>query len=127
MNALALDIGLKRVGIALCVNESVAVPLNAVLRKNRKQASIEIKALLTRHDIKKLIVGLPKGGASEEEMTKRIKHFVALLEFDGEIFFVDESFTSNEAAALCANSHKKDGKNDSLAALIMIKEFFKIL
>ena len=131
MNALALDIGLKRIGIALCVDGKIAMPLKAVLRKNRNQAAAEIKALISEHKAATLVVGVPRGGSSEDEMQKRAQHFVNLLEFQGEIHFVDEGFTSKEAALLGANSHKnsrkKDGKLDSLAALIMIKEFFKLL
>lgn len=127
MNTLGLDIGLKRIGIALCVDEKVAIPLNAVLRKNRNQAANEVKALIKEYQITSLIVGVPQGGTSEEEMSKRIKHFVTLLEFKGEIKFVDESWTSKEALKFgVAHSRKKDGKLDSLAALIMLKEYFHI-
>ena len=60
-------------------------------------------------------------------MTRRIKHFVSLLEFDKEIRFVDESGTSKEALGYSvANTRKKDAKLDSLAALIMIKDYFGI-
>lgn len=127
MNALALDIGLKRVGIALCVDGKVAIPLNAVFRKNREQAASEIKALIKEHSIALLIVGVPKGATSEEEMSKRVRHFVSLLEFTGEVRFVDESFTSKEALKFgVANSRKKDGKLDSLAALVMMREYFHL-
>ncbi|MCR2099923.1 Holliday junction resolvase RuvX [Campylobacter upsaliensis] len=124
MRALALDLGLKRIGLALYV-ENIAVPLNAVLRKNRNQAASEVQKLIKEHQISKLIVGLPKGGASEVEMTKRVQHFISLLEFGGEVIFVDEAYTSKEAQDLgVANSRKKDGKLDSLAALIMLRGYF---
>ncbi|CAM3409413.1 Holliday junction resolvase RuvX [Campylobacter upsaliensis] len=124
MRALALDLGLKRIGLALYV-ENIAVPLNAILRKNRNQAANEVRKLIEEHQISKLIVGLPKGGASEVEMTKRVQHFISLLEFDGEVIFVDEAYTSKEAQGLgVANSRKKDGKLDSLAALIMLRGYF---
>lgn len=127
MNALALDIGLKRIGLALCIDEKIALPLKAVLRQNRKQAAEDIKALIEEHHISLLIVGIPKGSASEEEMSKRVLHFVTLLEFKGEVKFVDESFTSKEALKFgVANSRKKDGKLDSLAALLMIREYFAL-
>lgn len=127
MNALALDIGLKRVGVALCVDSKVALPLSAVIRKNRNQAASEIKALINEHKIALLIVGVPKGASSEAEMTRRITHFVALLDFAGEVKFVDESFTSKDALKFgTLNSRKKDGKLDSLAALLMIKEYFSL-
>ncbi|EPU9893022.1 Holliday junction resolvase RuvX, partial [Campylobacter upsaliensis] len=99
--------------------------LNAILRKNRNQAANEVRKLIEEHQISKLIVGLPKGGASEVEMTKRVQHFISLLEFDGEVIFVDEAYTSKEAQGLgVANSRKKDGKLDSLAALIMLRGYF---
>ena len=124
MRALALDLGLKRIGLALYV-ENIAMPLNAILRKNRNQAANEVRKLIEEHQISKLIVGLPKGGASEVEMTKRVQHFISLLEFDGEVTFVDEAYTSKEAQGLgVANSRKKDGKLDSLAALIMLRGYF---
>lgn len=124
MRALALDLGLKRIGLALYV-ENIAVPLNAILRKNRNQAANEVRKLIEEHQISKLIVGLPKGGASEVEMTKRVQHFISLLEFGGEVIFVDEAYTSKEAQDLgVANSRKKDGKLDSLAALIMLRGYF---
>ncbi|EHP6620303.1 Holliday junction resolvase RuvX [Campylobacter upsaliensis] len=124
MRALALDLGLKRIGLALYV-ENIAVPLNAILRKNRNQAASEVQKLIKEHQISKLIVGLPKGGASEVEMTKRVQHFISLLEFDGKVIFVDEAYTSKEAQGLgVANSRKKDGKLDSLAALIMLRGYF---
>ena len=126
MRALALDEGLKRIGVALCIDK-IAIPLEGIIRKNRNQAANEVKNLLQIHDISLLIVGIPKGGSSEEEMTRRIKHFVSLLEFDKEIRFVDESGTSKEALGYgVANTRKKDAKLDSLAALIMIKDYFGI-
>lgn len=128
MNALALDLGLKRIGVALCVDEKIAMPLNAVLRKNRNQAAAEVKKILKEYQVKTLLIGVARGGASEEESQKRASHFASLLDFDGQICFVDEGFTSKEASNLrTKRSYKKDGKTDSLAALIMIKEYFAIL
>ncbi|AXP08764.1 Holliday junction resolvase RuvX [Campylobacter hepaticus] len=127
MKVLALDVGLKRIGVALCVDKKIALPLDAVLRKNRYQAANEIKALIQLYDISLLIVGIPKGGSSQEEMTKRIKHFISLLDFKKEICFVDESGTSKAALELgVVNTRKKDGKLDSLAALLMIKDYFAL-
>lgn len=126
MKALALDIGLKRIGVALCVDKKIAIPLDAILRKNRRQAVDGVKNLLKMYAISLLIVGIPKGGSSEKEMTRRIKHFVSLLEFDKEICYVDESGTSKEALKLGVNTRKKDGKLDSLAAFIMLKDYFAL-
>ncbi|AJC84865.1 Holliday junction resolvase RuvX [Campylobacter peloridis] len=128
MKTLALDIGLKRIGIALCIDKSIAMPLNAVIRKNRNQAAKEIKDLILEYNIDVLVVGIPIGGLSEDEMKRRIKHFVDLIGFEKEIFFVDESFSSKNAQELqIANLKKKDGKLDSLAAYLILKSFYGIV
>ncbi|MGH2305770.1 Holliday junction resolvase RuvX [Campylobacter taeniopygiae] len=126
MRALALDVGLKRIGVALCIDK-IALPLDAVIRKNRNQAATEIKKILQEYDISLLIVGIPKGGSSEDEMQRRIQHFVSLLEFEKEVIYVDESGTSKEALKFQrSNTRKKDGKLDSLAAFIMIRDYFAL-
>ena len=127
MNTLIIDLGLKRIGLALCIDDKIALPLDAIFRKNRTQAANEIKQIIINHNIKKILIGIPLGGSSEDEMQKRIKHFINLLDFKGEIIYIDESYTSKEANRLKSNNtRKKDGKLDSLAAFIMAKDYFKI-
>lgn len=119
-----LDIGLKRIGIALGYPNGVVVPINAVLRKNRKQASSDVSKILKEWGIKTLVVGVPLGGSSESEMKKRVEHFVGLLDFSGDIFYQDESFSSVEASEFGTINHKrKDGKLDSLSAKIIVERF----
>ena len=77
---LAIDAGLKRIGAAFCAGE-VVVPLPAVLRKNRNQAALEVSKLALEYGAQTLVVGVPLGGSSEEEMRRRIEHFVSLLDF----------------------------------------------
>ncbi|ELF2319691.1 Holliday junction resolvase RuvX [Campylobacter sp. CNRCH_2013_0671h] len=125
MNTLALDIGLKRIGVALCINKSMAMPLEAIIRKNRNQAANEVKKYIKDYDVNTLVVGIPLGGSSEDEMRKRIEYFISLLGFDKEVFFVDESFSSKNAQELgVVNLKKKDGKLDSLAAYLFLKDFY---
>ena len=94
---LACDIGLKRIGVAIYSN-GIILPLEPILRKNRNQASQALKHLLKSKSISTLIVGMPQSeDGSEHEMQRRIRHFISLVEFDGEVVYVDESFTSAEA------------------------------
>lgn len=121
---LALDLGLKRIGLALRL-ENINIPLDPIMRKNRTQASEELKKLLKSLEIEALIIGVPLGSPQEEEFRRRIAHFVSLLDFKGELFLVDESFSSKEAKLLKKSSKKKDGKLDSLSALIILERFKK--
>lgn len=128
MKLASIDIGLKRIGIAICLDGSIVLPQNAVLRKNRNQAAIEINTFLHEWKIDKLIVGLPKGGSSEEEMDRRIKHFVSLLELTIPVAYQDEQGSSFEAKELTKGDfkHKKDGRLDSVAAKIILQRYLKL-
>ena len=120
----SIDIGLKRVGVAICFG-NVVTPQNAILRKNRNQAAADISNFLKEWEIDTLVVGIPKGGSSEDEMKRRIAHFVSLLEFSGDIFYQDEHGSSVEAKQMMqgVTRQKKDGKIDSMAAKIILERW----
>lgn len=122
---VAVDVGLKRIGVAFGIN-NIAIPQMPILRKNRNQASKDLEKILHSVNAKILVVGLPKGFSSEDEMCKRIKHFISLLKFNGEIEYIDESFSSVEASNFYDfNFKNKDGKLDSIAAMVILQRYFK--
>ena len=129
MKFCALDLGLKRIGLAICFDGKIVLPQNAIIRKNRIQASRDIDKFLQEWQIDILIVGLPKGGSSEDEMKRRIEHFISLLNFDGKIFYQDEYGTSYEASEIMGRvkkKQKKDGKLDSISAKLILQRWLKI-
>lgn len=119
----AIDIGLKRIGMAVSPDGKIALPTTPILRKNRNQAAKDVSNALKDKEAKILVVGLPKGGNSEAEMERRIKHFISLLDFDGQIYYENEAYSSLEASDLV--SDKRDGKLDSVAAMIILERFLK--
>lgn len=125
MKLACIDVGLKRIGIAICLDESIVIPQDAILRKNRNQAAREVTLFLKEWEIEKLIVGLPKDAKSSEEMERRIKHFVTLLELKIPVAYQDEQSSSIEAKELTQGvfRHKKDGKIDSIAAKIILERY----
>lgn len=112
---IALDIGLKRIGVAYSPFGGIVVPMKPIFRKNRTQAAAEVDQLLNQWNIDLLVVGLPK---TNQEMEKRIRHFISLLKWNGPIEFVDESFTSKivEEEIKGVIKYKRDGRIDSLSA-----------
>ena len=124
MSIMAIDVGLKRIGVALAVGQTV-MPQTPVLRKNRNQAARDVSAVLREYGAKKLVVGVPLGGSSEDEMRRRIEHFVSLLEFDGEVVYQDEAMSSFEASEIYAEN-RRDGRLDSIAAMIILKRYLGI-
>lgn len=125
MKLASIDVGLKRIGVAICLDGKIVIPQNAILRKNRNQAARDVKTFLEEWEIEKLIVGLPKDAESSEEMERRIKHFVSLLDLDIEVVYQDEQSSSIEAKELTMGvfKHKKDGKLDSVAAKIILERW----
>ena len=125
MKLACIDVGLKRIGVAICLDGKIALPQDAILRKNRNQAARDVNTFLKEWEIEKLIVGLPLDAASSEEMERRIKHFVSLLELNIEVAYQDEQNSSVEAKELTMGvfKHKKDGKIDSIAAKIILERY----
>ncbi len=120
----AIDVGLRRIGTAISPDGKIALPQNPILRKNREQAARDVSSFLKEWGIDTLVVGIPDG-SSREEMEKRIRHFVSLLDFDGDVVYVDEGFTSHEAkeATKGVMRHKKDGRLDSIAAAKILERW----
>ena len=119
---IAIDVGLKRIGVAYSPGGIAVVPLNAIIRKNRNQAAKEVSELLKKYNADTLVIGIPK---TNEEMSMRIKHFASLIDFDGKVEFMDESFTSAivEEEIKGKIKHKRDGRIDSLAAKKILESY----
>ena len=125
MKLASIDVGLKRIGVSICLDGSIVIPQDAILRKNRNQAARDVNAFLKEWEIDKLIVGLPKDAENSEEMERRIKHFVSLLELSIEVDYQDEQNSSVEAKELTMGvfKHKRDGRIDSMAAKIILERY----
>ena len=122
MSLASIDVGLKRIGVAICVGSNIVTPKDPILRKNRNQAARDVNTFLKEWDIKKLIVGFP---SSSLDMQKRIKHFVSLLELEIPYEFQEENMSSIEAEDLIKGEikYKRDGRIDSIAAKIILERY----
>lgn len=118
----SIDVGLKRIGVALCLHEKIVTPKEAILRKNRNQAAHDVNAFLKEWEITKLIVGFP---SSSVDTQNRIKHFVNLLELTIPYEFQEENMSSIEAEEMMKGEikYKRDGRVDSLAAKIILERY----
>ncbi len=127
MKIAAIDVGLKRIGVALCLDGKTVMPQDAILRRNRDQAARDVVKFLKTWEIDTIIVGLPKGGESEEEMERRIRHFVSLMDIpEGmEVYYQDEAGSSEEAKEQMRGKirQKRDGRVDSIAAKIILERW----
>ena len=125
MKYIAIDLGLKRIGLAYSAHKDIVTPFPAVIRKNRNQASAEVKKVIEEWEANVVVIGIPLGGSSEDEMRRRIEHFMNLVDFDGEVIYQDEAGSSKEAEALMKGEMKqiRDGRVDSISAMIILQRY----
>lgn len=125
MKYIAIDLGLKRIGLAYSAHKDLVTPLPAVIRKNRNQASDEVRKAINEWGIDTVVIGIPLGGSSEDEMRRRIEHFMNLVNFKGEVIFQDEAGSSLEAENLMKGEIKyiRDGRIDSISAMIILQRY----
>ncbi len=143
-----IDFGLKRLGVAKVV-QNIIVPLAPIMRKNRNQASRDLHKLLLEHenDMSKitLVVGMPRdlgiesdldtessGAERHEVMQKRITHFLSLIDFSGQVVYVDESYSSREADERLLDrgynkrkNARKNGVLDSISACVILERYLE--
>ena len=122
MKLASIDVGLKRIGIAICLTSDIVTPQTAILRKNRNQAARDVNIFLKEWEIEKLIVGFPSASI---DMQNRINHFVSLLELEIPYEFCEENMSSIEAEEMIKGEikYKRDGRIDSLAAKIILERY----
>lgn len=122
MKLASIDIGLKRIGVAISLTGNIVTPKTAILRKNRNQAANDVNSFLKEWEIDKLIVGFP---SASPDMQKRITHFIKLLELNIPYELQEENMSSIEAEDLIKGEikYKRDGRIDSLAAKIILERY----
>ena len=127
MKVIAIDLGLKRIGLAYSGGQGIVTPLEAVERKNRNQASAAVKKIIAEWEADAVVVGIPMGGSSEEEMRRRVAHFMDLVGYEGPVHYQDEAGSSIEAEEIMKGTikYKRDGRIDSLAAKIILERWLR--
>lgn len=127
-NILALDVGEKRIGLAMADTAvRIAVPFGWL--ENSDSILTDIAEVLLRHDIRTIVVGYPRNQSGEAtKQTAYVEHFVeeiADLDIDAEIVYQDESLTSVQAEERLGNRMKHKGEIDAEAASIILQDYLE--
>ena len=108
---LALDVGDRRVGVALCdETQTLARPLLTLHRDSKKEDFARLAALCREHAIEKVIVGLPKTLRNEEgPQAQRVRRYAAELQaaLNLPLEFWDERFSSVDAQERLKSSSRR--------------------
>lgn len=127
---LALDIGEKRIGLALSdPQDSLAFPFGTIEPQKEEPIS-EIKKICQENDVFKIVIGLPLTMRGEEgEEAKKVKKFAQRLasRLSLEIIFEDERLTSQLVEKLLitegASRKRRKSLKDTLAAKFILQGY----
>lgn len=123
---LALDVGQRRIGVAIARTTILASPLTTV--QNTATVIEEIQQIITENDVATVVVGWPRGlNGQDTGQTRQVEQFVAKLRtaVGLPIVMQDEALTSVKAEAELESRHKpyERGQVDSLAATYILEDY----
>ena len=137
---LAIDYGLKRVGLAISDPErSFAFPCDVIENKNVDYLLSQIKSMISEREVNLVLVGMPysmnrsNSDMTKNEMEKNVENFINKLKnvVSVPVKTVDErlsSFSAEEKLREAGLSAKKSKKFiDSEAARLLLEEFLQNL
>lgn len=135
MRVLGLDVGERRVGIAISdPTGTVARPLQALVRGSREEDFAAIVALVVEHDVGLVVVGQPLSlDGTEGPQARRVARYAEALAARLPVQLVswDERFTTVEAEEILRQSRSKRemrrartaGELDAVAAAVILQSY----
>jgi len=133
MRIMSLDVGTKRIGIA--VSDEMGITANGIetlKRTETKNDILKLKNLTSELKIEKMVIGIPyntdgtvsKNGEIIKKFSNKIEKELSLP-----IVFINETFTTADAEKylLEANMSRKKRKKviDKLSAVIILQEYLE--
>ena len=128
-NIIALDVGEKRVGVAM-TNTLARLPRPHATLVRDERFWDELEKLIHTEEIQEIVVGLPRNlEGNETAQTVATRKFIAVLEdrFELPVQTQDEGLTSRQAEKELQNRGKGFEKADidALAAAYILEDYLK--
>jgi putative Holliday junction resolvase len=131
MRLMALDIGERRIGVALSdPGQMLARGLRVITRGSRQADASLIGSLVREHEVEKIIVGHPlRLDGSAGEQARQIEAYARELQQDTGIpvLLWDESYSTERAreAMIEAGRKRKERKErlDAVAAAVILQDY----
>ena len=131
---LAIDFGVKRIGLAIGDSESsIATPFKTIKNNGYENCSIKIAEIVKEWGINLIVLGKPEI-YSDQEINKQISNFGKILRknLNIDVIFYNEDYSSNSAQAelamqMQAGRKKKVNKAeiDRIAATLILQSYFE--
>lgn len=123
---LALDVGDKRIGVALANELGFVRPLTTIVVSDTTQR--ELASLIEQHGITTIVAGYPRNqDGLPTKQTKKIERYVESLGLKKPIVWQDESLTSRQAEAELSKKRSAHSKEDvdALAAVYILEDYLR--
>jgi putative Holliday junction resolvase len=128
---LALDLGARRVGVAVSDSLSISITrLDALPRSSWKQLLRDVDQLIRRFDAQTVVIGLPlrlNGSTGDAALEARKVAVKFALSLSVPVYLQDERLSSREAEeTLRAAGHERDqvaALVDSESAAVILRDF----
>jgi putative Holliday junction resolvase len=124
---LGLDIGTRRIGVAIA-REGIRIPSPLTTLENNDDVVAQLQKIVQEQSVQKLVVGLPRGmDGQETEQTKLTEAFAHELQarLGVPVVLQDEALTSQKAENELAARKKPYAKGDvdALAATYILEDY----
>jgi putative Holliday junction resolvase len=139
MRLLALDIGERRIGVAVSESGILATPHSVLYRKSKKEDFARLRRMIETLEVERVVVGLPYSLSGDDEIgpqARRIKRYAEALAktTDVPFEFFDESYSTVDAEAyLAGRDSGKEGNRqkprrgkaplDAAAAAVILQNY----
>ena len=140
MRVMALDVGHKRIGVALSdPGQILASSLQVIERKGLQRDLAAVVQLVREHGVGKIIVGYPRSlNGTVGRQAKVVERYVAVLEeklrgssLDVPVVLWDERFSTVTADRLMAEAGRKGRERreriDAVAAAVILQDYLDAL
>ena len=130
MRILALDVGDRRIGVAISDKTGTIARAVATLDRNKKNIVKELRTISKKYEISKIIIGLPlRSNGTEGIQVKKVRIFAKHLqeELGLPLQEWDERLTSVQAERLLITADLKRAKRkviiDQVAATLILQSY----
>jgi len=128
MSLMALDIGERRIGIAISDSGVLATPHSVLNRKSKKEDFARLQYLIAELNVERVIIGLPYSLSGHETIgpqARRVKRYAEALAKAVMIplEYFDESYSTVDARDYLASSGQKKVPLDAAAAAVILQNY----
>ncbi len=124
MNEIAVDYGRKRTGFAICL-VGIVLPLPPLADTTWNSIEDRLKNIQNENGTGSIILGLPLSAAGKPtEMSVEVEKLADHLKTRGfTVELVRETGSTAETEGEALFNSRRDGKRDSLAAMVILKRY----